>query len=127
MLKAAQLIVESCRSLIAQLEDLAAANGLLVDQDTNTSTSTSSQSNTLADPTPSPSAPPAAIEGVDASTSSSQGSASSSGSAGTASKGSSKGAAFVELLKQYVQQGGVIDWLVPPMLQGSNTDLGGWV
>jgi hypothetical protein len=29
---------------------------------------------------------------------------------------------------QHVQKEGVMDWLVPPMLQGSNnSDLGGWV
>lgn len=31
------------------------------------------------------------------------------------------------MLAQSVQEEGVMDWLVPPMLQGSNVDVDGWV
>ncbi|KAF6259658.1 hypothetical protein COO60DRAFT_989348 [Scenedesmus sp. NREL 46B-D3] len=37
------------------------------------------------------------------------------------------GAKFREALVARVRQEGVISWMVPPMLQGGTTDLGGWV
>lgn len=39
----------------------------------------------------------------------------------------SPGAKFRQALVGRIREEGVISWLVPPMLQGANTDLGGWV
>jgi uncharacterized membrane protein YgcG len=58
---------------------------------------------------------------------SSSSSSSSGGNNGGSSSGESLSARFKAVLVQHVQDEGVIEWLVPPMLQGSNVDLDGWV
>lgn len=78
--------MESCESLLVQLECLAEAGGLLPVQDSNSNSSSSTDSNST-----------------------------------------SGGVVLRQLLIDHVREGGTIDWLVPPLLQGSATDLGGWV
>lgn len=103
VLAAAKVIVESCRNLLQFLEDLACSHGVLP---THNGTSSSSSTN------------------------GSNGSSADAAAAGIAAGGSSSssmGARFKSVLVAHVQAEGVIDWLVPPMLQGNNVDLDGWV
>jgi hypothetical protein len=53
--------------------------------------------------------------------------AAAAGSGVAAEPAAAAGARFREALVAQIRQEGVISWLVPPMLQGSTTDLGGWV
>ena len=97
------MIVESCRNLLQFLEDLAITNGVLSTAD---KTANSSSSNGHGS---SNSSRPEAADG------------------GSSSGSSSQGAKFKAVLAQHVQSEGVIEWLVPPMLQGANVDVDGWV
>jgi hypothetical protein len=98
VLSAAKLIVESCRNLLQYLEDLAANNGLLFTPGSATGRSAAAAA--------------AAADSEDSIDSSSS---------------SSVGSRFKAVLLSTIQQEGVIEWLVPPMLQGGNVDVDGWV
>jgi hypothetical protein len=111
VLDVAKVIVESCRNLLQFLEDLAITNGVLSTADTTTNGSSSTGSNGEA-----------AVGGSSAANGSSSGSNAAHGSSS-----SSQGAKFKAVLAQHVQSEGVIEWLVPPMLQGANVDVDGWV
>jgi hypothetical protein len=103
VLFAAKLIHESCSNLLQQLEGLAAEQGLLDDD-------------SAAGNADSAAAAAAAAAGVNG------------GAAADASSSSAgAGAKFREALVARIREEGVISWMVPPMLQGSTTDLGGWV
>jgi uncharacterized membrane protein YgcG len=110
VLDVAKVIVESCRNLLQFLEDLAITNGVLSTSDKITNSSNSNGSNGEA-----------AVGGSSAANGSSSGSDSAHGGS------SSQGAKFKAVLAQHVQSEGVIEWLVPPMLQGANVDVDGWV
>jgi hypothetical protein len=111
VLFAAKLIHESCTNLLQQLEGLAAEHGLL-DDDSSAGITDS-----------------AAVAAANAS-SSTAGEATAEAavvSSAAAEPQAAAGARFREALVARIRQEGVISWLVPPMLQGSTTDLGGWV
>ncbi|WIA42862.1 hypothetical protein OEZ86_008786 [Tetradesmus obliquus] len=106
VLLAAKLIHESCAALLQQLEGLAAEQGLLDDE-----------------------AVAAAVAAIASGSSDSSSGADAAAAAGEdASLQLSPGARFRQALVGRIREEGVISWLVPPMLQGANTqDLGGWV
>lgn len=119
MLSAAKVIVESCRNLLQYFEDLAISNGLPINSSSsNGSSSSSSSSGGAGAASDSQAAAAAAVEA---------GNASSSSSSGSGGGTESLAARFKAVLVQHVQDEGVIEWLVPPMLQGSNVDIDGWV
>lgn len=102
----AELIKESCSCLLQQLEQLAEVDGLLQDWPTS-----------AAGAAPAASSRPSHLDD--------DGRGISGNGAGKPA--ATAGARFREVLIRSVREDGVISWLVPPMLQGSNTDLGGWV
>lgn len=150
VLRAAKLIFESCTALLQQLEGLAADHRLLPGSE-NPASSTDGQivghSNgqaaaTATNNTTSSSSAACAVDqqysgavfreplvNPAASSTDSQTLGQSNGHDDAIAAETSKhpGAVFRELLVQRIREEGVISWLVPPMLQGSNTDLGGWV
>lgn len=101
VLSAAKVIVESCRNLLSYFEDLAAANGLSLSGSSSAATGDADM------------LPAADAAGA------------SSGS--NSDSDESVAAKFKAVLVKHVQDEGVIEWLVPPMLQGSNVDVDGWV
>jgi hypothetical protein len=108
VLSAAKVIVESCRNLLQYFEDLAIANGLPL-----ASSSTSSSSGSSGEVLETNGAAAAAEGG--------------SGNGSSSSNGEGVAARFKSVLAKHVQDEGVIEWLVPPMLQGGNLDVDGWV
>jgi hypothetical protein len=109
VLSAAKVIVESCRNLLQYFEDLAIANGLPL---ANSSSGTSSSSGELL--------------GADGAAAAAEG-GNGNGDGSSSSSGESVAARFKAVLAKHVQDEGVIEWLVPPMLQGGNLDVDGWV
>jgi hypothetical protein len=124
MLQAAQLIQESCRNLVQHLEGLAATAGLLAVDSHNLPLADEAAAATGAATEAHESA-----AGVAASALSGQeDDAAAPGHNRQQQQGQqSKGAQFRDVLVQHVRENGVIEWLVPPMLQGSNTNVDGWV
>eukprot|EP00879_Flechtneria_rotunda_P006500 GHRR01006832.1.p1 GENE.GHRR01006832.1~~GHRR01006832.1.p1 ORF type:complete len:263 (+),score=136.22 GHRR01006832.1:3-791(+) len=133
VIQASQLIQESCSNLVQQLEGLAAQHGLTAGD--RSARKKMAQEEAVS-----------TVSGSHAAASSTQYSAAdgiSNAAAGVAANGSHvnlaaaeapaadgqsvPGAVFRQLLVKHVREEGVIDWLVPPMLQGNSTDLGGWV
>lgn len=110
MLSAAKVIVESCRNLLQYFEDLAITNGLPIN-----SSSSSNGSRSSSDSQAAAAAAPATVVEAE------------NGSSGSCGGNESLAARFKAVLVQHVQDEGVIEWLVPPMLQGSNVDLDGWI
>jgi hypothetical protein len=110
VLFAAKLIHESCTNLLQQLEGLAAEHGLLDDDSSAGITDSAAAAANASSSTAGEATAEAAVV-----------------SSAAAEPQAAAGARFREALVARIRQEGVISWLVPPMLQGSTTDLGGWV
>jgi hypothetical protein len=128
VLYAAKLIHESCQSLLQQLEGLAAEQGLLpADSDSPAAATAAVEPGGSSSSGADNVAAAAAESGGSSNGTASAATAAATGVAGAAGSDASAGARFREALVARIRQEGVISWLVPPMLQGSSTDLGGWV